>query len=400
MCNGTQSTFSWGEGSSALGSCLVNGSDGIVFNVSAPAGKTSTLSVYAGATASAAMITATLMDGGVATVWTDHVNATGTDQENKSKLTSNLQLLVIVHASVLTVALDYVRTVTNNLKWELRFTPKSAGAVLTVNVSAPALPMPPPPPPPPPPTPVPCSTKICGAVKPMKNGKVDLSLIGTSDWAHWGLGNLPTSVNRKCQAGALIQDLKVTDGGINSYNNNGVTFSWSQGGFEEGTAAIAQVGEAMDTPDAVWSGGAAKNNPGGFVFAVDIPDVKVPTHVYIYMGVCGNIATLNTTLTGADGKLEGGYTYTMPAKTTGPYFLATITVPPAKADQTAAGKRTLTGTWEQTAANAAGAGRNIQFHSIAVDAGGPVPAGAEVACSHGKAASKAGSAILQAAVLV
>ena len=63
VCNGTQTTFSWAAGRSGLGSCLVNGSDGIVFNVSGAAGKTSTLSVYAGATASAAMIEATLMDG-------------------------------------------------------------------------------------------------------------------------------------------------------------------------------------------------------------------------------------------------------------------------------------------------------------------------------------------------
>ena len=312
---------------------------------------------------------------GVATVWTDHVTATATDSLLK---------------------------ITNSLKWELRFTPKSAGAVLTVNVSAPALPMPPPPPPPPPPTPVPCSTAMCGVVVPWKKGRVDLSVVGASDWTHHGLGALPASVNRKCQAGALIQDLKVTDGSMAAYNNNGITFSWTKGGFEKGTPPIAQVGEIMDTLDAVWSGAPKGKPAGGFIWAVDIPDVKVPTHVYLYTGVCGNMAALNATLTGVDGKVEASYTYTMPAKTTGPYFLTTLTIPPAKAGQTMAGKRTLAGTWQQTAADAVTVARNIQWHSIAVDAGGPVAAstaGAEVACSHNKLASNAGSAILQAAVL-
>ena len=212
-------------------------------------------------------------------------------------------------------------------------------------------------------------------------------------------------VNRKCQAGALIHDLKVTDGSMAAYNNNGITFSWTKGGFEKGTPPIAQVGEIMDTLDAVFSGAPKGKPAGGFVWAVDILDVKVPTHVYL--GLHGLLRKHGGAECHADscGWQRRGVLYvlyTMPAKTTGPSFLTTLTIPPSKVGQTVAGKRTLTGTWQQTAADAATVARNIQWHSIAVDAGGPVAAstaGAEVACSHNKLASNAGSAILQAAVL-
>lgn len=62
-------------------------------------------------------------------------------------------------------------------------------------------------------------------------------------------------------------------------------------------------------------------------------------------------------------------------------------------------KRKLSGVWgrltdDQTA-------RNIQFHAIAVDAGGPVATGggAETPCTHNTPSSNAGSVTLQAAVL-
>jgi hypothetical protein len=97
----------------------------------------------------------------------------------------------------------------------------------------------------------------------------------------------------------------------------------------------------VSTPDAVWSS-AAKGAPGGFIFTVDIPPVDVPTNVYVYMGVCGNLATLNATLFSMHGSATGTFEYTMPAKTTGPYFIATLTIPPAKKP---AGKRTLSGWW-------------------------------------------------------
>ena len=178
-CNGTQSTFRWAAGSSALGVCLGNGSSGVLFNVSATAGKQQTLTVYAGATASAAMVTATLLDGGQTTVFSEHVNATDVDVQQK---------------------------ITYNLKWELQFTAKSPGAVLMVNISAPAHFKTPPPPPPPEPKPVACTVALCGAVAKKNNGDTDLTKQGTSDWAHYGLGSIATngndkSVNRKCNAG-------------------------------------------------------------------------------------------------------------------------------------------------------------------------------------------------------
>ena len=198
-------------------------------------------------------------------------------------------------------------------------------------------------------------------------------------------------------AGALIQPLKVLNGGLASFSNSGATYSWTQGGFEPGTPPEAQVGAVSATPTAVWSGSSTKASPGGFQFEVDIPAVAVPVTVFVHAGVCGNLATLNATLSGAT---PASFTWTQANAKTGTYFLATLTVPPAKADA-AGGKRTLTGTWTQTVANAATVDRNIQFHAIAVDAGpGPVAGGAEVACSHGSSGAGGGQVVLQAATLV
>lgn len=285
-----------------------------------------------------------------------------------------------------------------NLRWEVYIEATTPDAILMVKVSAPRLPVPPPPPAPAPPAPEPCTQALCGAVAPQKKGEVDLSAVGTSDWTHYGLGNDPKSVNRKCGVSRLIQPLKVTDGTMRSFNNDGMTYSWLHGGFELGTPTTAQVGSAVSTPDAVWSSAAKGSSPGGFNFAVDVPPVNVTTSVYVYMGVCGNLATLNTTLLSADGSVTGSFEYTMSTKTTGPYFIATLTIPPAK---TAGAKRTLTGWWTQTASDAKAVARNIQFHSIAVDAGGAVANGNRVACSRGSSSTAAttGRVILQAATL-
>ena len=111
---------------------------------------------------------------------------------------------------------------------------------------------------------------------------------------------------------------------------------------------------------------------------------------------CG-LYSADATLSGAT---PGSFSWTQANAQAGTYFLVTLTVPPAKVDA-AGGKRTLTGTWTQTAANAATVDRNIQFHAIAVDAGpGPVAGGAEVACSHGSTGAGGGQVVLQAATLV
>ena len=69
---------------------------------------------------------------------------------------------------------------------------------------------------------------------------------------------------------------------------------------------------------------------------------------------------------------------------------------PAKAGT---GKRTLRGSWLQTAQSAASSDRNIQFHAIAVDAGGPIGGGGvETRCAHGRGVGSV-SVILQAATL-
>ena len=69
------------------------------------------------------------------------------------------------------------------------------------------------------------------------------------------------------------------------------------------------------------------------------------------MGARGVEATYNFTMSPADSKL---------CQWTA---IATLTIPPAKQ---AAGKRTLSGSWVQAAADCKAHARNIQFHAIAV----------------------------------
>ena len=95
------------------------------------------LSVYAGATASAAMVLATLFDGAQSFSWRQQVDTT---------------------------AADAADGLTANLRWDIAFSPQSAAATLLVNVSAPTSSLPPSPAPPPTPAPAPCARAMCGAV--------------------------------------------------------------------------------------------------------------------------------------------------------------------------------------------------------------------------------------------
>lgn len=201
-CNGTQSTFAWLKGSTNKGICVTDGSKGIAFTVDAYKKRNknnknknnnndtaSTLTVYAGAVASAAIITATLVDGSDTTVITEKVNTTET---------------------------DILASFTSNLMWQLRFTAKDPAATLTVNITSDAT-VPPPPPSPPAPTPAPCGSAICGAVA-VHKGLVDLSAVGTSDWTHYGLTDSLSAVNRKCNIStSLIHPLTVQRGGGGLY---------------------------------------------------------------------------------------------------------------------------------------------------------------------------------------
>jgi formylglycine-generating enzyme required for sulfatase activity len=367
-CNGTQSTFSWAGGKSAMGTCLANGTDGVLFTVSSlEAGKKSVLSVYAGTLAASAMITATLVDGTETTVYEERVNATRADILAKTPY---------------------------NLKWELGFTANTSSATLTVNVSSPMTIMPPPPTLPPTPAPAPCGAAMCGTVT-KHSGDVPLSSVGTSDWTHYGYGGSLSSVNRKCNTSSLIRPLQIAKGSC--FADCPQTFTWTHGGFDTGTPDAAQVSQVMGTPTAIFSGGPAGSDNGGIGFTVDIPAVKVVTSVYVYIGACGNTGVLTAELLGGN-RVEATYNYTMtPAEGKSCQWtaIATLTIPPSKAG----GARTLSGTWDQVSGEHKTKARNIQFHAIAVDAGGKVVGGKQVPCSHGSGGLSCRNVLLQAAVL-
>ena len=375
-CAGTQNTFTWQSGSkqSTLGRCLRNGTHGIVFNVNAVQGKRSVLSVYAGSTAASAMITATLQDGGKTTVFTEDVAA---------------------------VSVDIEKNITYNLRWVLNFTATSPAAVLTVNVSAASLSLPAPPPPPPTPPPAQCRRALCGAFA-KHAGDASLTSTGTSDWTHYGLAGSTSAVNRKCGKGvSLIRPLGWT-GGVKAFNNCPQTFSWTDGGCINCPSAN-QVGAVDQTASAVFVGNTPGKGGGSFTVAVGIPQVNVATSVYLYVGACGSTGVLTTTLIGTAGAVEGTYNHSMSAHEGSQCqytAIATLTIPPVKPQGTNAGgtTRTLMSTWAQDVGESKTKPTNLQFHAVAVDAGGPVGSGPLVPCGHDERHVE-GTVILQAAVL-
>ena len=161
---GQQVAFSWTNGptsnataanTTAPGVCQVNG-DGVTFTVKPGKAGTHTLSLYAGTQHASHNITATLTDGGKVSAFTEELTAVAADMTN--------------HLWI-------------NIRWELSFK-TSASAVLTVHLSAPrsnghyAAPALPPAPPP-------CASALCGSVE-SQPGSVDLSAVGSLDWAHFG----------------------------------------------------------------------------------------------------------------------------------------------------------------------------------------------------------------------
>jgi hypothetical protein len=269
---------------------------------------------------------------------------------------------------------------------------------------------------------------MCGVVA-KHVGDVDLAAVGKSDWTHYGLGGAVHAVNRKCDVTPLIHPL-VMNGPSDTFDNCPQTFSWSKGGFEPGAPAAAQVGSVHQTPAAIYSTGGSKG--GGFNFTVDIPSVPSTTRVYLYLGTCANVGSLDVALVDVGtGKVEKTFGFTMnaaEAKTCQWTGVATITIPPpsgspatiaSSSSSTSAasglprlrdmqgrvGARTLTGSWIKSAAHPPGertsGNENIQFHAIAVDAGGPVAAGSAGSGTVTSCANSGGggSVILQAAVL-
>lgn len=166
-CRG-QLSFSWTDGSGAnattvnntrVGVCQANGG-GIALTVTSKPGK-HTFSVFASSQAASFIINATLTDGGepAGRPYNELLSAT---------------------------AVDMAAKVWYNIRFNLDFTTKTAGAALKVHLAAPQsnghyAPLPPPPPLPP------CATPLCGNFAPLQPGqKVDLSALGTADWAHFG----------------------------------------------------------------------------------------------------------------------------------------------------------------------------------------------------------------------
>eukprot|EP01043_Picozoa_sp_COSAG02_P074429 COSAG02_NODE_14897_length_1225_cov_0.920959_1_plen_292_part_00 len=115
------------------------------------------LSLFAGAQAGSHSIDATLTNG--------------------AKISSYSEQL-------LAVAADLSAKVWSNVRWDLAFETSSGGATLMVHLASPfsnghyVSP--------PPPSPLPHCSHFCGSITPVAGPKIDLSNVGSADWAHYG----------------------------------------------------------------------------------------------------------------------------------------------------------------------------------------------------------------------
>ena len=379
---------------------------GIQLNVSAAPNERSQLALFSGTVGASHTLRAWLIDGPETTHFSLTANATQYDLDGKIPL---------------------------NLKWVLSFEAKTSGAVLALEVSA-RMPdmaawLPPPPPPPPPPVP-PCAQPLCGsltvtevAVPPATpNNHPNLTQIGATDWTHYGtvpgyFTGTPTAWSRKCNvpAKSLIGPLRVIGPNAQqqapAYANNPTTYSWSDGGWAGDMPASGQLLAAEDSATGVYVlGTSAVPNAGGFAVNVSVPhraDGK-PVVVSVFAGSCTTRATISTQLLSRAGAVLARYDHTTNADdgaTCSWNALFAFSVPPAAAAE----ERTLAISWAQAVlppppppppgakAPSSPAAGNIQFSSVAVDAGSPARGGPLVPCGEPK--QTVGTAVLRAAVL-
>jgi formylglycine-generating enzyme required for sulfatase activity len=401
----SQTSFVYGvdqagaEQLTASGVCVnatARGAQGITLNVSSPGpNKRATLTLYAGVVGGSHTLRAFLIDGAKTTRFSLTANATQYDLDG---------------------------AIPTNLAWRLEFMASSPAAMLLVEIAATVPDMsvwlPPPPPPPPPPVP-PCMEVLCvgltqtvQAVAPAKgNNHPNLTEIGRTDWAHFGTApgyftGSPTAYSRKCNVPvkSLIGNVVVV--GPNkgqqspAYANNPTTATWTgDGGWSQAMPTSGQLLSVSESPTGIYMlGSSAVPNAGGFAVNVSIPhrtDAK-PVVVSVFAGSCSTRGTISARLlaVGSGGAVLSSYSHTTNKADGGACswnVLFTFSIPPAAA----AAPRELAIVWEQ-AEEDAGVG-NLQFNSIAVDAGEPRREGELVPC--GKPQETTRTTMLQAAIV-
>ena len=162
---------------------------------------------------------------------------------------------------------------------------------------------------------------LTGAVA-TTSGTQQLTTLGTSDWAHWGLA-AASSLNRKAGVAPQVdQDLVFGSAAAVRYTNNPVGFTWTDG---------TPVSSATNTTTGISVSGL---NQG---FRITAPADSTPRTLKIYVGITGAQGRmlvqlsdgsspdfLDTSLNSA-GTVLGTYTITYSAASAGQTLIATYT---------------------------------------------------------------------------
>merc|ERR1712150_89869 len=124
--------------------------------------------------------------------------------------------------------------------------------------------------------------------------------------------------------------------------------------------------------------------------------VSRTTIVYLYIGSCNNKGILNVQLLNSDSKVVATYSYRSDSEACQWTAIASLDIPASPGE----GDRILQGSWAQQEPDHEGHDTNIQFHAIAVDAGGPLARkNNTISCARGSSGKVGGTVILQAASL-
>jgi hypothetical protein len=145
----------------------------------------------------------------------------------------------------------------------------------------------------------------------------NLTALGTTDWAHWGTGNVPTAFDHKATGGSQISNVtKLGSGQYGSYVNSGRDVSWT-----DGTPLASDSGD----DGYIWA-----NTAIGAGYSFTVPASTTQQKFYVYAGGYSSGATLTAHLSGGAAP-----DYVVTTSGTGTYTnFYTITFQAASAGQT------------------------------------------------------------------
>jgi hypothetical protein len=130
----------------------------------------------------------------------------------------------------------------------------------------------------------------------------NLTTLGTTDWAHWGLGGSATAFDHKASGGSQISN--VTELGSGSYG--GYTYPTRSVSWTDGTPVASESGDS----GYIWA-----NNAIGAGYSFTVPASTTKHTLYVYLGGYSSGGTLTAHLSDSSApdyvvSLSGSASYT------------------------------------------------------------------------------------------